>query len=115
MACLLIAAWDTAFLNYWLGLVLLGIGWNFLFLSGTNLLPFGYRHEERFRVQSTNDFAVFSVQAVVSLSSGWLLVQFGWQGLLWACVPLIAAFSVLLLKWSGPMAESRVASSIETP
>jgi MFS family permease len=106
--CLLIAAWDTAFLNYWLGLVLLGIGWNFLFLSGTNLLPFGYRHEERFRVQSTNDFAVFSVQAAVSLSSGWLLVQFGWRGLLWACVPLIAAFSVMLIKWGGVLRTNRL-------
>ena len=63
LLCLALAARDTDFLNYWSALVLLGIGWNFLFLSGTNLLPYGYRPHERFRVQSANDFLVFSVQA----------------------------------------------------
>jgi MFS family permease len=101
LACLVIALLDTEFLNYWLALILLGIGWNFLFLSGTNLLPLGYRSEERFRVQSMNDFLVFSVQAVVSLSSGWFLFRWGWNGILWTCIPLIAVFLVLLIKWGS--------------
>jgi MFS family permease len=96
VACLGIAILDTAFLNYWLALVLLGIGWNFLFLSGTNLLPRGYRPEERFRVQSMNDFLVFSVQAVVSLSSGWFLYRFQWEGLIFACLPLVFVFTLTL-------------------
>ena len=82
--------------HYWLALVLLGVGWNFLFLSGTNLLPHGYRAEERFRVQSVNDFLVFTVQALVALSSGWLMYRWQWHGLLWACVPLLIAYMVLL-------------------
>jgi hypothetical protein len=77
--------------------VLLGIGWNFLFLSGTNLLPHGYRPEERFRVQSVNDFLVFSVQALVSLGSGWLLYHWQWNGIVYACVPLVLAFVLLLI------------------
>jgi hypothetical protein len=97
LACLGIAALNTEFLNYWLALVLLGVGWNFLFLTGTNLLPLGYRPEERFRVQSTNDFLVFSVQALVSLSSGWFLYHIGWQGLIVACLPLLAGFAILML------------------
>ena len=97
VVCLAIALADTAFLNYWAALVLLGVGWNFLFLSGTNLLPLGYRPSERFRVQSTNDFLVFSVQALVSLSSGWFLYHIGWRGLIVACVPLLAGFVTLLL------------------
>jgi MFS family permease len=94
--CLLVALINTEFIHYWLSLILLGVGWNFLFLSGTNLLPKGYRREERFRVQSVNDFLVFSVQAIVSLSSGWFLLQWGWNGLLLACVPMVLAFSILL-------------------
>jgi MFS family permease len=94
--CLGIAALNTDFLNYWLALILLGIGWNFLFLSGTNLLPLGYRTEERFRVQSMNDFLVFSIQAIVSLSSGWFLFHWQWQGVLSACIPLVLGFSILL-------------------
>lgn len=96
--CLLVALLDTQLMNYWLALSLLGVGWNFMFLSGTNLLPYGYRPEERFRVQSSNDFMVFSVQALVSLSSGWLLFQWQWQGLLWVCVPLLLAYLTLLAR-----------------
>lgn len=94
--CLVIAAVNTQFLNYWLALVLLGIGWNFLFLSGTNLLPHGYRREERFRVQSMNDFLVFSIQAIASLSSGWFLFHWHWAGVLSACLPLLLGFSIIL-------------------
>jgi hypothetical protein len=83
-------------LHYWVALVLLGVGWNFLFLSGTNLLPRGYAPAERFRVQSLNDFLIFSVQAAVSLGSGWALLQVGWNGVLWlAAVPVIG-FTVIL-------------------
>lgn len=96
LVCLSVAAVNTAFLNYWLALILLGIGWNFLFLSGTNLLPLGYRRQERFRVQSMNDFLVFSVQAIVSLSSGWFLFHWQWRGVLLACIPLALGFSMLL-------------------
>lgn len=96
LSCLVIASISTQFLNYWLALVLLGVGWNFLFLSGTNLLPHGYRPQERFRVQSANDFLVFSVQALASLGSGWFLYHWRWQGIIYACIPLVVGFSGLL-------------------
>jgi len=95
MLCLLIGSLNTDFIHYWLTMVILGIGWNFLFLSGTNLLRFGYRDEERFKVQSFNDFLVFSMQAVASLSSGWFLFQWGWQGVLFSSLPLVLAFALL--------------------
>jgi len=103
LACLVIAVTDTDFLHYWVALVLLGIGWNFLFLSGTNLLPHGYRLEERFRVQSVNDFLVFSVQALASLGSGWLLYHWGWRGVVYVCVPAVLAFGVLVWRGSAEM------------
>ena len=94
--CLAIAWFDTSFLHYWFALILLGFGWNLLFLSGTNLLPAGYRDEERFRVQSTNDFLVFSVQAAASLSAGWLLHLWHWQGIIGlSYIPLVACAAVL--------------------
>ena len=95
MMCLLIGLINTEFIHYWLTMVILGIGWNFLFLSGTNLLRFGYRDEERFKVQSFNDFLVFSIQGIASLSSGWFLYQWGWQGVLYASLPLALAFALL--------------------
>ncbi len=93
--CLLIGSINTEFIHYWLTMVILGIGWNFLFLSGTNLLRHGYRDEERFKVQSFNDFLVFSIQATASLSSGWFLYHWGWQGVLYASAPLVLAFAAL--------------------
>jgi MFS family permease len=107
LACLGVALINNDFFNYWWALVLLGVGWNFLFLSATNLLPFGYQHEERFRVQSTNDFLVFSVQALVSLSSGWFLFQLKWEGLLWTCIPLVMIFMLFLWLRQGTLINLR--------
>jgi hypothetical protein len=47
-------------------------------------------------VQSVNDFIVFSIQALASLASGWVLYQWQWSGVLWGCIPLILGFAVLL-------------------
>jgi len=96
LLCILIAMINTEFIHFWLALVMVGVGWNFLFLSGTNLLPRGYRSSERFRVQAVNDFLVFSIQALASLGSGWVLYQWQWDGVLWACIPLILGFAALL-------------------
>ena len=95
LICLVVAMINTEFLHYWLTMVILGIGWNFLFLSGTNLLRYGYREEERFKVQSFNDFIVFSVQGLASLSSGWFLYQWGWYGVIYASIPQVLIFALL--------------------
>ena len=97
LLCLLIGSINTEFIHYWLTMVVLGVGWNFLFLSGTNLLRYGYRDEERFKVQSFNDFLVFSIQGIASLSSGWFLFHWGWQGVLYASMPLVIVFALLAL------------------
>jgi MFS family permease len=110
-SCLGVALVNTQFIHFWLSLILVGIGWNFLFLSGTNLLPLGYRHEERFRVQSTNDFLVFSIQAVASLGSGWVLYHWHWEGVLWASIPMVAFFAALLWFSKAPVTEFAEAPS----
>ena len=97
--CLLIALSGQHLHHYWWALILLGIGWNFLFVGGTALLPLCYRPEERFRVQSVNEFAVFGCQAVAALSSGWVINQFGWQVLLWVSASMVVA--VLALLWAN--------------
>lgn len=99
LICLLIAMINTQFIHYWLTMVLLGVGWNFLFLSGTNLLRNGYREDERFKVQAFNDFVVFSIQALASLSSGWFLYKWGWHGVIYACVPLVLLFGLLVRRY----------------
>jgi len=102
---MLLALGGQSFLHFWTSLIFLGIGWNFLFLSGTSLLPLSYQPNERFRVQAANDFIVFATQAVASLSAGWFLFQYGWNILIWTCiVPIIAVFiaSLRMLKNKPP-------------
>ncbi len=85
------------FMHYWGALVLLGIGWNFLFVGGTTLLVSAYRPSERFRVQAVNDFSVFGVSALASLLGGAVLLQFGWETVLVAStVPLLLMLAALL-------------------
>ena len=83
--------------HYGATLILLGVGWNFLFVAGTSLLPQCYRGAERFRVQALNDFMVFGTQAAASLGAGWLLFQLGWSPLLWATLPAILLLAMMTL------------------
>ena len=78
------------FLHYWWALVLLGVGWNFLFVGGTTALVAAYRPEERFRAQAVNDFSIFSVSALASLGAGALLHSFGWPTVLLSTLPALA-------------------------
>ncbi|MBK1878263.1 MFS transporter [Pelagicoccus mobilis] len=84
----LVATRGQEFVHFWWALVLLGVGWNFLFASGTALLPRAYEGDERFKAQAANDFTVFGCQAIAALSAGWFLYRFGWNVLIATCVPL---------------------------
>ena len=85
--------------NYWVSLILLGIGWNFLFIGGTTLLPQAYAPEERFKTQAVNEFIVFGMQATAALSAGWILFAIGWEKMLLATVPLIIIQLVVVIRW----------------
>ena len=85
----IIASQGHELLHYWWALILLGIGWNFLFYSGTTLLPLSYRSHERHKVQAINDFSIFTFQGLSSLMAGWVLYNYQWQGILYTCVPFL--------------------------
>ncbi len=74
---------------YWWALLLLGIGWNFLFIGGTTLLPASYEENERFKVQALNDFIIFGTQAFSALSAGFIVHALGWEMLLLVSVPFL--------------------------
>ncbi len=82
---------------YWAALVLLGLGWNMLFLGGTVLLARRAAGAERFRLQAINDFGVFGAQALASLSAGTALVLVGWDALNLAALPLLAWVATTVL------------------
>src|SRR5213075_572993 len=88
----------------WLGLVSLGLGWNFLFVGATTLLTETYTVEEKAKVQATNDFLILSITTITAFSSGPLHHHAGWQAINLSVVPLIviAAFAVTWLKRRTP-------------
>ena len=88
-----------AVMHYWWALVLLGVGWNFLFIGGTTLLVQNYAPSERFKAQAFNDFSVFGASALASLLAGTLMFQLGWQAVLYSALPFLLLMIVLLL-WS---------------
>ena len=97
--CIIITLSGREIMHYWLGLILLGIGWNFLFVAGTSLLPQSYKQSERFKVQGLNDFVVFGFQALASLSSGAIIFSFGWDNLIIHALPLIVIQVFFIINW----------------
>jgi MFS family permease len=96
-SCVVVAVMDRHVMHYWWALVLLGVGWNFLFVGGTTLLASSYRAGERFRVQAVNEFTVFGTTAMASLLAGVLLQSLGWERINLLMLPLLAMtlFAVL--------------------
>ncbi|MEO9804576.1 MAG: MFS transporter [Reichenbachiella sp.] len=84
--------------HYWGSLVLLGIGWNFLFIGGTTLLPQAYHANERFKVQALNEFMIFGTQAVAALSAGLVVHSLGWENMLITTIPLLVIPLAAILK-----------------
>lgn len=85
------------FWNFWLGLMVLGIGWNFLYVGGSTLLTEGYRPAERAKVQGLNDFLIFGTVASASFASGTLHSAFGWTAVNYGVLPLVAVTLVATL------------------
>jgi hypothetical protein len=93
--------------HFWVALFLLGIGWNFLFVGGTDLLTEAYREEEKAKSQALNDFMVFTTVSLTSLSAGALQYHYGWEAVNWGVTPLIG---VILLATLGLMWRRRGAA-----
>jgi MFS family permease len=96
-ACVAIDLAGLGLLNFWSGLLLLGVGWNFLFVGASTLLTQCYAPAERAKVQAANDFLVFGSVSLASFSSGALLSHFGWTMVNLAVVPLIAVALIVVL------------------
>ncbi len=100
IGCSLIGIWDHSFLHYWTALVLLGVGWNFLFIGGTTLLAQSYRPAESFKVQAFNDFSVFSLQFLAASSAGFIIFNTSWTTINLLVIPIFAAL-VIRYFWVG--------------
>ena len=84
-------------LHYWWALLLLGVGWNFLFVGGTTMLTYSYSMAERFRAQAVNEFLIFGTSATASLLAGTVMHFFGWNRLMLIPIPILILIFVALV------------------
>ena len=84
--------------RFWLALVLLGVGWNFLFVGATTLLTETYVPAEKAKVQAANDFLVFGSVSISAFSSGMLQNAFGWDIVNMMALPFLAV-ALCMVAW----------------
>lgn len=80
-ACALVAISGISLEHFFVALILLGVGWNFAFVGATSMVAEGQKPNERNKIQGFNDFVIFGITAIASLSSGKILAAFGWSSL----------------------------------
>ena len=84
-------------MHYWWALVLLGVGWNFLYVGATTMLTYTYSIAERYRAQGINEFLVFGTSATASLLAGTVMHYFGWKHLMLIPIPVLLLVCVALI------------------
>ena len=95
---ILISLFEQNFLNYLIALIFLGLGWNFLFISGTSLLVLSYREEEKFKAQGFNDLIVYTIQAIASLSAGVFISLTSWKTMNLICIIFLVIIVISTLR-----------------
>ncbi|MGH1461538.1 MAG: MFS transporter [Neptuniibacter sp.] len=96
LLCIAINLLGTSEWHFWGALLILGIGWNFMFIGATQMVTGAYRPAEKAKTQAANEFMIFSLVTLSALSSGWLEDAYGWQAMNWMVLPLVLwALSVM--------------------
>jgi MFS family permease len=84
-------------MQFAIGLLTLGLGWNLLFVGGSTLLTETYRPEEKAKVQGVHDFVVFGVVTLTAFTSGALYSALGWEAVnLGVVVPLLITLAAVV-------------------
>ena len=96
LGCAVVAWLGIELWNFWLALVLLGLGWNFGFIGSTAMVAATYRASEKNKVQGFHDGVLFTLVALASLASGWVLNHWDWEGIALVLLPVAAACLLVL-------------------
>ena len=98
--------------HYWYTLVLLGVGWNFLYIGGTTMLTYTYKPQERFAAQGLNEFSVFGASALASLLAGTVIHFYGWFTLVILPIPLLLLVLIGLFAVRGNVLVRRPVANV---
>jgi MFS family permease len=89
LGCAAINLSGTSVTHFWIALVLLGVGWNFMFVGGTALLTTAATADEQPLAQGINESLTLFANAVASGLAGYLLHRVGWQTMNYAALPFL--------------------------
>ncbi|MBT9315540.1 MFS transporter [Leptothoe spongobia] len=98
LSCVGLNLAGTTFWHFAIALLLLGLGWNFMYVGSTTLLTETYRPAEKGKVQAIHDFIVFSVVALATFLAGRVFYRFDWAILNQLSWPLVL-FTLLAVLW----------------
>ncbi|MGO4304770.1 MFS transporter [Cupriavidus sp. RAF12] len=94
-----VALCSTSLPAFYVALLCLGVGWNFMFVGGTTLLAGSYRTAERARTQATSEFSTAVLTALATLAAGQVLHHWGWSAVNLAVLPALLLALVMTAGW----------------
>ncbi len=109
IACIAINIHGVSIWHFTLALLLLGVGWNFMFIAATSLFSQCYEVKNRSKAQAFNEFFVFGCVAITALLSGWLESAVGWQNLNLYVLPVVLLLVVIFFTQTLNKKSSQVA------
>lgn len=107
-----VALCSTSLVAFYVALLCLGVGWNFMSVGGTTLLVGSYRPAERARTQAVSEFSAAVLTAAATLAAGQVLVVWGWQGVNLAVLPALALALAITLAWQRRERAAGVAAAV---
>jgi len=108
LACIGINLNGESELHFSVSLFMLGLGWNFMFVSATHLVTDAYSEAEKPKAQAANEFLIFSMVTVSALASGWLEATVGWHAMNLICIPVVLFAITVVLYFHRKLALSIV-------
>ncbi|MGB0467155.1 MAG: MFS transporter [Pontibacterium sp.] len=112
IGCILINLTGTSEWHFFTALLLLGVGWNFMFIPATQMLVGTYKPAEKSKSQAANEFLVFGMVTLSALTSGWLEASLGWFTMNWMMLPVVL-WAVAVVYVMGRKAEAQTESRVQ--
>ncbi|MBU2932877.1 MULTISPECIES: MFS transporter [Vibrio] len=100
VVCIAINIHGESIWHFRAALVVLGVGWNFMFIAATGLFSQSYQSQNKAKAQAFNEFVVFGCVTITAMLSGWLESTAGWQNLNFYVLPFVLAV-ILLFAFSA--------------
>ncbi|MDO6562559.1 MFS transporter [Amphritea sp. 1_MG-2023] len=103
LSCILLNLHGVSQWHFWAALFLLGVGWNFMFISATQMVTYSYKTIEKSKSQAANECLVFGMVTISAFSSGWLESTLGWQMLNTLMIPVLAWAVLVIFVFRQPV------------